>query len=213
MPPDALLSLRDVSRFYGEKPVFRNLDLELAPGLLYLVLGPNGAGKSTFLRLLAGLSAPDSGKVERRDNLRLSYLGHPTFIYPALTAIQNLRFWARAWNMTANDEILLAALALVGLERHAHEQARVFSRGMAQRLNFARCLLPNPELLLLDEPFTGMDARTRAALYAEIAARRDAGVCVVLVSHIPESDGALADVVLTIDRRRLRAQDRSDGAC
>lgn len=204
MPPDSLVSVRGVSRLYGEKLIFRNLDLELLPGRIYLLSGANGAGKSTLLRLLAGLARPDTGKIIRRENINMAYLGHGTFLYPALTALQNLRFWAKANAAEADTATLMQALGRTGLEAHANEKAGDFSRGMAQRLNFARCLMLDPDLMLLDEPFTGMDFQTQALLRPELARRRDNGACIVLVSHAREADGCLADEFLTIASRRLR---------
>lgn len=213
MPPDSLVSLRNVSRLYGEKLIFRNIDLDLLPGRAYLLLGANGAGKSTLLRLIAGIAQPDSGQIKRRERTNTAYLGHSTFLYPALTAFQNLRFWAKAWKHPASNGEIMQALEQTGLSSHAHEKAGVFSRGMAQRLNFARCLLPEPELLLLDEPFSGMDAGTQELLRPELARRRSAGACIVLVSHMPEADGSLADEIFTIAGRRLESKAPAGPRC
>lgn len=201
--PDALMRLRDVSRFYGDKLIFRGASLALRPGRLFLITGANGAGKSALLRLMAGLAAPDAGQIERRESLKCAYLGHATFIYPDLTALQNLRFWAKAAGAAHDRETLLCALRAMELEAYADERAGAFSRGMAQRLNFARCLLAEPELLLLDEPFTGLDARSRELMRAKIAALRERGACIALVSHNPETDGEFADAILKIANRRL----------
>lgn len=203
MAAESLISARNVSRFYGEKLVFRNLDIDAMPGRLYLILGANGAGKSTLLRLLAGLLRPDAGEITRRANLKIAYLGHHTFLYPSLTAIQNLHFWAKSHRLALGKSDLLAILERAGLEAQAHEQTRSFSRGMAQRLNFARCLMLDPELMLLDEPFTGMDAQSRLTLRQELARRRDSGASILLVSHSPDTDSVIADAVLTVEKHRL----------
>lgn len=203
MRADCLLSLRNVSRFYGEKLVFRNLDLDIEPGRVYLLLGPNGAGKTTLLRLLCGLLRPDSGEIERRESLALAYLGHATFLYPALTARQNLRFWADLHNLAPSEAELLDVLSRCRLAEQADDKVKTFSRGMCQRLNFARCLLLAPDLLLLDEPFTGMDSANQTLLRAELKSARDAGSAIMLVSHAPDLDGALADVTLRIEGFRV----------
>ncbi|MDR2695401.1 MAG: ATP-binding cassette domain-containing protein, partial [Deltaproteobacteria bacterium] len=129
--------------------------------------------------------------------------GHATFIYPGLTALENLAFWKDAQGLRLAEAELLALLERVGLERNAHERAGIFSRGMAQRLNLARALLPDPELLLLDEPGTGLDSRAAELLREEIvrAGRRGAGV--VWISHDVAADAAYADRVLTLERGRL----------
>lgn len=203
MAIESLLSLRNVAKIYGQRLLFRDLSLELRPGAIYLVLGANGAGKSTLLRLIAGLVKPDAGEIRRHRPLREAYLGHATFIYSGLTAIQNLRFWARAYNLAASKARLMEALALTGLESVADEKAGVFSRGMLQRLNFSRCLMSEPEFFLLDEPFSGMDEPSRENLRSELVRRRENGICAILVSHDPESDSQIADYILTITNRRV----------
>lgn len=204
MPADAVLKLQGVTKFYGEKLVFRNLNFTGWPGQLYLILGANGSGKSTLLRVMAGLARPSSGIVTRVAGLRKAYLGHATFLYGALTAMQNLRFWNRALALGRGEEELIALLERVELAAHAHEKVRVFSRGMAQRLSFARCLLPQPQLLLLDEPFTGLDERSQSLLAAEINELKQSGACIALVSHSPQTDAKLADHVFMISGAQLQ---------
>lgn len=203
MSPDFLLRLTNISRFNGDKPVLRNVSLDLHRGHIYLILGANGSGKTTFLRLLAGLIPPESGSLQRGGSFRTAYLAHTAFLYPALTALQNLRFWAKASGIKAGINLLMSLLARVGLEAYAHEPARVLSRGMSQRLNFARCLLSPPALLLLDEPFSGLDGASASLMRNEIAKCRENGACVALSSHAPEQDGALADITIRIEKSRL----------
>lgn len=204
MPPDFLLRLNNVSRFNGDKPILRNVSLDLHAGRIYLILGANGSGKTTFLRLLAGLATPENGKVERNGSFRTAYLAHAAFLYPTLTALQNLYFWAKASGLNPDQNKLMGLLTRVGLEAYAHEPARILSRGMIQRLNFARCLLSAPALLLLDEPFSGLDCNSASLMRNEIAKCRENGACVALSSHAPEQDGTLADTTIRIDKRRLR---------
>ena len=199
-----LLELRGAAKFFGHKCVFRSVDLAVARGTVTLLAGANGAGKSTLLRLMAGLLRPSAGACEcHAAEGRTAYLGHATFLYPGLTALENLTFWKEAQGLRLTEADLTALLERVGLERHAHERAGIFSRGMAQRLNLARALLVEPELLLLDEPGTGLDSRAAAMLREEIvrAGRRGAGV--VWVSHDVAADAPLADRVLTLERGRL----------
>lgn len=203
--PDATIAVAGLSKFLGDRIVLRNLDFAAAPGEFKLVLGANGAGKSTLLRIMAGLSSPTSGVVKRREGARLAYIGHATFLYPRLTALQNLAFQAKIHRLPLQEEHLLDLLKKTGLAGHAHEPVRFFSRGMAQRLNFCRALMPDPELLLLDEPFTGMDADSRTTMRSELARRRDNGACVVMVSHEPATDAIMATEVLTLARGRLAA--------
>lgn len=203
MAPDFLLRLTNISRFNGDKLILRNVSLDLHPGRVYLILGANGAGKTTLLRLLAGLAQPDNGRLERSNNIRTEYLAHAAFIYPALSTLQNMRFWAKASGIHSDTHKLMSLLTRVGLEGFAHEPARILSRGMMQRLSFARCLLSAPTLLLLDEPFGGLDSASSALMRDEIASCRQNGACVALSSHAPEQDGVLADITVRIEKGRL----------
>lgn len=202
-----LLRLTKVAKFYGNRLVIKDVSFEVSPGTVTLLAGPNGAGKSTLLKLMAGLSRPSSGNVERGiADEALGYLGHQTFIYPELTAFENLAFWARLHGLAperCSEDALLAALERMELKRFAFERAGGFSRGMAQRLNLARVLLLSPSLLLLDEPGTGLDTRSMAILHREIAAARDRGAGIVWISHSVAEDLARADRVLAIAEKRV----------
>jgi heme exporter protein A len=195
-----LLRLSEVAKFHGPRLVFRRISLELEAGRVLLVVGANGAGKSTLLRIMAGLSRPTAGSVDLGCPAgAVGYVGHQTFLYPRLTALENLRFWARLYGLGGGDAALEAALARVGLERAAHEPAGNFSRGMAQRLSLARAFLPGPSLLFLDEPGTGLDQRSLDILRAEIAAARGRAASVVWVSHDVAGDLPRADLVLALE--------------
>jgi heme exporter protein A len=199
-----LLELRGIAKFFGHKCVFKAVDLALARETVMLLVGANGAGKSTLMRLMAGLSRPSAGSCEcHAAEGRVAYLGHATFLYPGLTALENLAFWREAQGLRLTETELMALLERVGLERHAQERAGFFSRGMAQRLNLARALLAEPELLLLDEPGTGLDSRAAAMLREEIVRARQRGAGVVWISHDVAADAPLADRVLVLERGRL----------
>ncbi len=197
--PDTLLALTRAGKFYGARPVFRNVTCALPGGRVLLVVGRNGAGKSTLLKAMAGLTPLTFGKIERHVPLEgVAYLGHATFLYPRLTALENLRFWAGMYGLSPSARDLTGVLERVGLSRAAHEQAGIFSRGMAQRLTLARVLLVEPRLLLLDEPGTGLDTASMAVLHREIASARERGALVVWVSHQVSEDLARADLVLSL---------------
>lgn len=194
-----LARLRRVSRFFGERPVLKKLDLDVAAGEIILVVGPNGAGKSTLLRILAGLLPPSEGEVESRlAPGAVGYVGHRTLIYPKLTARANLAFWRAMHGLPKDEAAVETVLARVGLARFADEQAGVFSRGMAQRLSLARVLLTAPSLLLLDEPDSGLDPASAAWLRQEIATAGEGGAAVVWVSHHVAADLPLAHRVLCL---------------
>ncbi|EPR42800.1 ABC transporter related protein [Desulfovibrio sp. X2] len=199
----SLVELKAAAKFYGPRLVFKDVSFAVRPGEIWIVAGENGAGKSTLLRVAAGLSRADAGGVSHGTGPGgIGLLGHETFVYPHLSALENLRFWAKLHERRAAPEDIAAVLARVGLSAAAEERAGRFSRGMAQRLALARVLLLAPELLLLDEPGTGLDARSRAMLEREIAAARERGAGLLWVSHHLGHDLALADKVLFLKRGR-----------
>ena len=205
-----LLRLEDVAKFYGERPILKGVSLELDAGQTLLLTGANGAGKTTLLKIMAGLVQPDSGRVilELAAGEQVGYLGHQTCIYPDLSGLENLSFWARMHGLRAEPSDLLAEHLAELLERldliaFAGEKAGTYSRGMAQRLNLARVLLLKPPLLLLDEPATGLDGRSRQALEREIAEAGKAGAGIVWISHQPETDAGKADTVVLLENGRL----------
>ncbi|OIQ51106.1 Fe(3+) ions import ATP-binding protein FbpC 2 [Pseudodesulfovibrio hydrargyri] len=218
-PGKPLLTVRRAAKFFGSKLVFKEISCEVRSGEILLVAGPNGAGKSTLMRIMAGLSKPSAGEVLRGlEPEETAYLGHATFIYPGLTALENLRFWASMYGLSPTRDELMALLKRVGLERAAEEKAGAFSRGMAQRLNLARVYQADPKLIFLDEPGTGLDPASLKRLRAEIAGLRDHGTAIVWISHHVAEDAALADTVLALGGRRVEyfgpASDFTpEGAC
>ncbi len=198
-----MLQLVRVAKTYGVKVIFKDVSCAFAPGSVSLLVGGNGAGKSTLMRVMAGLSRPSAGEARLAEHVRVGYLGHATFLYPGLTALENLAFWRDACGLAFSRKDLMAALERVGLEAHAQERAGVFSRGMAQRLNLARILMQEPNLLLLDEPGTGLDASSLALLRREVMEARSREACVILISHDLAGDAPLADRLLALDGRRL----------
>lgn len=208
-----------VSHTFGAARVLRDVDLRIEAGERVAVFGANGAGKSTFLRVLATLIRPSAGSVRilglhpRRDLLavrrRIGVVGHRTYLDEQLTASENLRYYGRLYDVPALEHRIADLLDLVGLRRRAGDRVRVFSRGMQQRLTLARALLHDPELLLLDEPDTGLDAEG-VELLARAVDR--AGRTVVMTSHHPERAGRIASRSITIvDGRIVAAQSIAVG--
>ena len=162
------------------------------PGSLQVILGPNGAGKTTLLRILAGLTRPTSGTVlvrgqPLRDDPRLrrqiGLLSHQSLLYDDLTAQENLSFSARLYGLDRPDQVALDALEAVGLAHRRDDPVRRLSRGMVQRVAIARALLHQPEILLLDEPFTGLDPVAAQRLVRLLEAQLARGTAVVVVAH------------------------------
>lgn len=202
MPRASIVEARGVVRSFGRTRVLRGIDLALAPGETLALVGPNGAGKTTLLRILAGLARPTQGTVEvlgrRLDRgdaearRPIGLLSHQSLLYEDLTIAENLAFHARLHGLADPAGRARAAIADVGLEAKADELPRRLSRGMVQRAAIARALLHGPTLVLLDEPFTGLDADSSARLRELIASRLPPGAGVIVVTHQPADVWPLA---------------------
>ena len=205
---DPLLRAEKLSRRFGYRPVLRDVSLELRRGQMLLLVGANGAGKTTLLRVLAGLLRPTSGTVEC--SVRIGAVTHDSMLYPALTARENLRFFARLLKVHDPDRIG-ALLELLGLGTRGDDRVQTFSRGMVQRLTIARALLHQPELLLLDEPLTGLDASGRQELVERLGALRTEGTAMVVVTHQPEALHKVGTHLGRLDGGRLLALEPLGG--
>ena len=184
-----MIHARGLGRRFGEKRVLSGLDLEVAPGEFLLVTGPNGSGKTTLLRLFAGLIVPTSGELDVDvDRSRIGFLGHDPLVYRELTPVENLDLYGRLYRIPERRERIGMLLERFGLWDVRREQTGAFSRGMLQRLALCRTLLHEPELLLLDEPFSSLDAAGSALLLDELGQRSERHT-IVLASHQPERLG------------------------
>ncbi len=205
---EALIVARGLEKRFGPVRALRALDLEVRAGSTLAVIGPNGAGKSTLLRLLSGLTRPSGGvlRVGRNRGDRRSRRGqvgliaHASFLYPTLTARENLILAARLYGVANPAERANALLEEQELTGVAERRAGGFSRGMAQRLSIARGLVHDPEIILLDEPFSGLDARAASRLAERLGALRTARRTVVLVTHDLARAAELADETLLLVR-------------
>ena len=180
-----MISASGLGRRFGERRVLSGVDLTLERGGFLLVTGPNGSGKTTLLRLFAGLLAPTEGALEiQADRGRMGFLGHEPLVYRELTALENLDLYGRLYRVPERRERTGMLLERFGLWEARGEPASTFSRGMLQRLALCRTLLHDPELLLLDEPFSALDAGGAELLQGELA--DTAGRTVVVASHQPD---------------------------
>ena len=178
-----MLAAHNLSKRFGDRRVFSGIELELPPGSFLLVTGPNGSGKSTLLRVLAGISAPTAGELERPPRSSIGYLGHEPLVYRELTPLENLALFARLYRVREGRERIGMLLERLGLWEVRRQRVSTFSRGMQQRLALCRVLLHEPELLLLDEPFNALDADAAALLDRTLDEL--AGRTLVVATHDP----------------------------
>jgi heme ABC exporter ATP-binding subunit CcmA len=190
--------------------VLRGVDLQVGPGECLALMGPNGAGKTTLLRILATLSKPSAGVVIMAGlplpaaasdvRRRLGVVAHQPLLYSDLTAEENLQFYARLYGLHDAQPRIGAVLEQVGLAQRRHDLVRTFSRGMQQRLAIARALLHNPDVMMFDEPYTGLDPQAADMLDQVLRDARLAGRTTFLTTHDPARALALADRVAILAR-------------
>jgi heme ABC exporter ATP-binding subunit CcmA len=198
---DPVLQADNLERRFGAARVLRGVSLSVAAGECHLIVGPNGAGKTTLLRLLAGLARPTAGSVRIEGLLladapalrrRIGLLSHQSQLYGDLSAEENLAFSGRLYGLSDPRGAARSQLAAVGLAERADEPVRRLSRGMVQRVAIARALLHGPSILLLDEPFTGLDQASSEQTLELFASERAAGRALILVTHDPQEAWELA---------------------
>lgn len=197
-----MIQVSGLVKRYGGKLVLRGLDYSVAPGEFVALLGPNGAGKSTFLRILASLARPTFGTLNvagfdlpgQATDVRacLGFVGHQPLLYGDLSAEQNLSLFARLYAIPNPAQRIDELLELLGLSRYRREPVRVYSRGMQQRLAIGRAILHQPELLLLDEPHTGLDQEAVALLNTLLRGLAEGGCTILMASHDLANSAQLA---------------------
>ena len=207
------VAVDEVSRHFGRRRAVSKVSFVVRAGTILGLLGPNGAGKSTMLAMLATLLRPTAGTIRfgaldpRADGAalrsRIGVLGHDLFLYPELTALENLAFFASLYQQPNAPAVASGALTRAGLSDRAHDPVQSFSRGMRQRVALERALIHNPRLALLDEPFTGLDDASTAALVARLRALRDSGAIVILATHDLELAEGLIDQAVFLREGRV----------
>jgi heme exporter protein A len=216
-----MITVKNLVKRFGHKVVLRGLDFGVESGEFVALIGPNGAGKTTFLRILASLSRPLAGYVQiagfqlpgqaasvRR---RLGVVSHLPLLYGDLNAEENLRFYGRLYSVSNLEKKISEVLEMVGLEKRRRDLVRTYSRGMQQRLAIGRAVIHDPEVMLFDEPHTGLDQDACAMLdnvLREVAAR---GRTVVMTSHDLVRAADLASRFDVLSKGKIVASVQRDG--
>ena len=208
-----MIEIRNLVKAFGPRRALDEVSLSVDAGERVLLMGPNGAGKTTLLRILATLSRPTAGRVRiaghalpqdgHRVRSSVGFLSHQSLLYGDLSARQNLRFYARMYQIPDPTTRIAELLQGVGLLNRQDDLVRSFSRGMQQRLAVARAILHRPRLLLLDEPYTGLDVAAAEVLTHLLDGLVGEGCTLVLATHHLGSEGRLADRVLVLAQGRV----------
>jgi heme ABC exporter ATP-binding subunit CcmA len=210
------LEIHGLKKSFGLKPILRGIDLSLHAGERMALLGANGAGKTTLLRILAGLTRPTDGRIlidnldlvqqTREIRRKIGFVAHQPYLYDELSALENLIFFARMYALAQPQARAIELLQRVGLSKKVRERAGALSRGQAQRLALARALLHEPQLLLLDEPDTGLD-QDGLALLAELLAEHHArGGTILFTTHDLEAALGRSDQIVMLNNGRVAYQ-------
>ena len=208
------LEVIDVARYFGRRKALSQVNFTCESGEIVGLLGPNGAGKSTLLNILATLLSPSKGSVIYGDRTAadggaeiragIGMLGHDLFLYPELTARENLSFFGQLYGLKDVGGVVTRSLDRAGLSARGDDFVSGFSRGMRQRVALERALLHDPRLILLDEPFTGLDQASTAALVARLRDRQQAGCLIVLATHdLDIVDGLLTRALFLVGGRPI----------
>lgn len=208
-----MVQITDLKKNYTLKPILRGINLEIQRGERIALLGANGTGKTTLLRIIAGLTQPGKGTISicGLDSIRdaqqirrlIGFVAHQPYLYEELTALENLHFFARMYTVDHGPERTRALLQRVGLERRMHERVGTFSRGLVQRLAWARALLHAPQVLLLDEPDTGMDQQGHELIDTLLNEHTAQGGCTLFTTHQLERALHVSDRVIILVAGRI----------
>ncbi|MGD0267612.1 MAG: ABC transporter ATP-binding protein [Candidatus Sulfotelmatobacter sp.] len=188
IPGTPIIKLNNLIKQFGRFAALRGVTAEFDSGKFYVILGENGAGKTTLLRALAGLAHPTRGavsilgKTPQEACRELGYMAHPSLLYDEMSGMENLRYFARLYDI-AGDERCERVIRSVGLDPELSRPVGKYSQGMRQRMSLARALLHDPQILLLDEPFSNVDVQSAREMVGLLKGMRDAGKTIFVVTH------------------------------
>ncbi len=215
-----MIEVRGLTKSFGHQQALRGVNLDLAEGQFLTLFGPNGAGKTTLINILSTLSRPTSGRVRVNGvdlragatDLRrhIGLVSHHTLLYDDLTPDENLRFYGRMYDVPRLPARIDAVLERVGLIHRRHDPVRTFSRGMQQRLSIARAILHDPAVMLLDEPYTGLDQHAAEMLRQVLQSIATEGRTVLMTTHNLERGLEMCDRVAILVKGRIVYQARRD---
>lgn len=208
-----MIKVENLSKSFGPVTALRGVNLSVAEGEFVVIVGPNGAGKTTLMRILATLSRMTAGQVSIGGHVlpagaiqarrQIGFVGHQPLLYGDLSAEENLIFYGRLYDVSDLTARVTQALEMVDLAHRRYDLVRTFSRGMQQRLAIARAVLHQPRVLLLDEPYTGLDQDAAARLEQMLSSAARGGDTVVMTTHDLERGLALADRMVILARGRI----------
>ncbi len=205
------LQIENVSKDFGRIIALRGINFSVESGEFVSILGRNGAGKTTLLNIISGVSKPTEGSVQlfgtdpsdRQNKAKLAVISHEMFLYENLTAIENLEYYSRIYAVPNASERVEQVLRDIELSHRRFDLVSTYSRGMTQRLTIARALLHEPALLLLDEPFTGLDQHAIGMLIDLLKKQRDMGRTILLTTHDLHTAQELSDRFIVIEKHRI----------
>lgn len=210
--PNFVVAADGLIKQFGRFAALRGVSAQFTAGKLYVVLGDNGAGKTTLLRIIAGLAYPTRGSILvlgareiKEVRAQIGYMAHPSLLYDEMSGLENLRYFAQLYEIPAGDveRRCTEAITSVKLDPELERPVGQYSQGMRQRMSLARALLNDPKLLLLDEPFSNVDARSAAEMAALVAAARDHSKTVFVVTHQPAQLEGYADEFVWMEAGRI----------
>lgn len=220
-PKNYAIQVEGLSKSFSSCYALKSIDLQLNYGEHLAVVGPNGAGKTTLIKVLATIMNPTSGKMliaglnpkknAREIRRRLGVVTHQTYFYSNLTACENLEFYSRMYDIPRNRERINEVVDMVGMSQRLHDRIGTLSRGMQQRLSIARALLHKPEIILLDEPETGLDQQALSILWQVLKGDKDKPRTVVVTTHNLEYALRFGDCAIIICKGKIVYREKTCG--